>query len=101
MAAGGLLENNMPNAAPGVPLREPVVDPEIDVARACAAPCSTAAVTPARAAENAIPPRAFIPLKTVPPSLTAAFPRSACERPRPNLDWESGAGAGTLVTVCA
>ena len=101
VAAGAHLEKDMPNAAPGVPLPEPVVDPEIDVASASAAPCSTAAVTPARAAENAIPPRAFIPLKTVPLSLTASFPRSACERPGPNLDWESGAGAGTLVTVRA
>ena len=98
MPAGALLEKSMPRAFAAGP--EP--DPDwlrLWLGACCCCSPETAALTPARAAENAIPPRVFIPLRTLPPILTAAFPRSACDMPNPNLSGASGAVTGTL--VCA
>lgn len=83
VAAGALFEKNM--------LPKPVPGP---VAVFCSA---TAAATPARAAEIAIPPSVRMPLRTLPPSLAAALPSSAWVILRPSLTWFSGGGTGVLV----
>ncbi len=101
LAAGALLEKNMPNAPAAA---DP---PDVDVLLVCPGlglcACSpeTAAVTPARAAESAIPLRAFIPLSTLPPIFTAALPRSAWDMESPNFDpAPSEVGTGWLVCAC-
>ena len=111
VAAGALFEKNMPSA----PAAEPAPDEVVDVLRpwpwlwlwvrvgdACACSPDTAAVTPARAAENAIPPRVFIPLKTLPPILSAALPRSAWVMPMPgsaNLDADADASGAAEIAL--
>ena len=48
-------------------------------------------------ASYAIPPNDFVPLNTVPPTLIAAFPRSACEKPNGVDAWLQCGGRGKIV----